>query len=123
MTIIPNPKLKLATKKKKSQSWSSEAELFISVCTFLQFGPATASTSLEDIYCIRSCNNFCLVIVVRERERERENVPIGQTYLYRIIYRHSQVVYSKPLGGKSRIVKLVRGLKKKKCLFFCCFFT
>ena len=40
------------------------------VCAFVQSGPAAASTSLEDIYCICSCNNFCLVIVVRERERE-----------------------------------------------------
>ena len=36
--------------------------------TFLQSDPAAASTSLEDIYCIRSCNKFCLVIVVRERD-------------------------------------------------------
>ena len=86
-------------------------------------------------------------------ERERENDLSGQTYLYRIIYRHSQilantpnimgtlrsaecprnieritssktflfrVVYFKPLGEKSRIVKLVPGLKKKP--FFFCFF-
>ena len=75
-----------------------------------------------------------------------ENDLSGQTYLYRIICRHSQIlantpnimgtlrsaecprnierissskffslgmVYSKPLGGKSRIVKLVREMKKK----------
>ena len=106
----------------------------------LQSDPAAASTSLEGIYCIRSCNNFCLIIVVWENDLS------GQTYLYRIIYRHSQIlastpnimgtvrsaecprnieritssktfslgmVYSKPLGGKSRIVKLVREMKKK----------
>ena len=104
----------------------------------LQSDPAAASTSLEGIYCIRSCNNFCLIIVVWDLS--------GQTYLYSIIYRHSQIlastpnimgtlrsaecprniehitssktfslrmVYSKPLGGKSRIVKLVRQMKKK----------
>ena len=75
-----------------------------------------------------------------------ENDLSGQTYLYRTICRHSQIlaktpnimgtlrsaecprnidritsskffslgmVYSKPLGGKSRIVKLVREMKKK----------
>ena len=106
----------------------------------LQSDPAAASTSLEGIYCIRSCNNFCLIIVVWENDLS------GQTYLYRIIYRHSQIlastpnimgtlrsaegprnieritssktfllgmVYSKPLGGKSRIVKLVREMKNK----------
>ena len=89
------------------------------------------------------CNNFCLIIVVWENDLS------GQTYLYRIIYRHSQilantpnimgtlrytecpgniehitssttfslgVVYSKPLGGKSRIVKLVCEMKKKMVL-------
>ena len=116
------------------------------VCAFLQSDPAAASTSLEDIYCIRSCNNFCLVIVVRE------NDPSGQTY--RIISCHSQilantpnimgtlrsaecprniecitlsktfslgVVYSKSLGGKLRFVKLVCELKKFFFFFF--FFT
>ena len=109
----------------------------------MQSDPAAASTSLEGIYCIRSCNNFCLIIVVLENDLS------GQTYLYRIIYRHSQIlantpnimgtlrsaecprnieritssktfslgmVYSKPLGGKSRIVKLVREMKKKMVL-------
>ena len=111
----------------------------------LQSDPAAASTSLEGIYCIRSCNNFCWIIVVWENDLS------GQTYLYRIIYRHSQIlastpnimgtlrpaecprnieritssktfslgmVYSKPLGGKSRIVKLVREMKKKKWFFY-----
>ena len=103
----------------------------------LQSDPAAASCSYTGIYCIRSCNNFCLIIVVRENDLS------GQTYLYKIIYRHSQilpntsgtlrsaecprnieritsskifslgVVYSKLLGGKSRIVKLVREMKKK----------
>ena len=36
--------------------------------TFVQSDPAAASTSLEGIYCIRSCYNFCL----RENFRERE---------------------------------------------------
>ena len=30
----------------------------------LQSDPAAASTSLEGIYCIRSCNNFCLINIV-----------------------------------------------------------
>ena len=106
----------------------------------LQADPAAASCSYTGIYCIRSYNNFCLIIVVQENDLS------GQTYLYKIIYRHSQilantpnimgtlrsaecprnieritsskifslgVVYSKPLGGKSRIVKLAREMKKK----------
>ena len=106
----------------------------------LQSDPAAASCSYTGIYCIRSCNNFCLIIVVRENDLS------GQTYLYKIIYHHSQilantlnimgtlrsaecpqnieritsskifslrVVYSKLLGGKSRIVKLVCEMKKK----------
>ena len=84
------------------------------------------------------------------RERERENDLSGQTYLYRIIYCHLQilantlnvmgtlrsaeclrhieritlsktfslgVVYSKPLSGKSQIVKLACRLKKKNVFF------
>ena len=58
------------------------------MCVFLQSDPAAASTSLEGIYCIRSCNNLSLVIVVKERE----NDPSGQIYLYRIIYYHSQIL-------------------------------
>ena len=125
------------------------------MCVFLQSDPAAASTSLVGIC---SCNNFCLVIVVRERENDPSGqtylyriIYSGQTHLYRIIYRHSQIlantpnimgtlssivcprnkkcitlsktfslraVYSKPLGGKTQIVKLARGLKNKFFFFF-----
>ena len=41
--------------------------MYVSVY-ILKSDPAAASTSLEGMYCIHSCNNFCLVIIMREGE-------------------------------------------------------
>ena len=115
----------------------SEAFYVSGYCSLILLPPALVN---EGKYYNRSCNNFCLIIVVWENDLS------GQTYLYRIICRHSQIlantpnimgtlrsaecprnieritsskffslgmVYSKPLGGKSRIVKLVREMKKE----------
>ena len=115
----------------------SEAFYVSGYCSLILLPPALVN---EGKYYNRSCNNFCLIIVVWENDLS------GQTYLYRIICRHSQIlantpnimgtlrstecprnieritsskffslgmVYSKPLGGKSQIVKLVREMKKK----------
>ena len=113
------------------------------MCAFLRSDPAAASTSLEDVHCIRSCNNFSLVVIVRKREcSEWSNLPVQNNLsplvntpnimgtlrsaefpsnIERITSSKTfslRVVYSKLLDEKLWIVKLVRILRKNFLFFF-----
>ena len=68
----------------------------------LRSDPAAASCSYTGIYCI----NFCLIIVVRENDLS------GQTYLYKTIYRHSQILANTPnIMGTLRSAECPRNIE------------